>query len=170
MPKIIENVREQLLAEAKKQISERGYKNTTIRSVASECNIATGTVYNYFKSKDMLIASFILQDWLDCLSSIAEYPKGDSYSFLKFIYTSLIEFVNKHQSLFYDKEASKSFDTSVSERHGQLRQQLAQQIMPIASEEFLAEYVAEAMLCWTMAGKDFEDIYSLLPEKIKLKK
>lgn len=37
MPKIIENLREELLAEAKKQIAERGYKNTTIRSVAAEC-------------------------------------------------------------------------------------------------------------------------------------
>ena len=34
MAKIIENVREQLLTEAKKQIWERGYADTTIRSVA----------------------------------------------------------------------------------------------------------------------------------------
>ena len=46
MPKIIENVREQLLAVAKKQIGERGYANTTIRSVAGECGLAVGTVYN----------------------------------------------------------------------------------------------------------------------------
>ena len=75
MPKIIENLREELLAEAKKQIAERGYKNTTIRSVAAECGIAVGTVYNYFKSKDMLIASFILVDWLECVRSIAAQPK-----------------------------------------------------------------------------------------------
>ena len=33
MPKLIENVRTQLLLEAKKQIAERGYAKTTIRSV-----------------------------------------------------------------------------------------------------------------------------------------
>ena len=64
MPKIIENIREALLVEAKRQIAERGYQNTTIRSVAKECGVAVGTVYNYFKSKDMLIASFILEDWI----------------------------------------------------------------------------------------------------------
>ena len=37
MPKIIENIREQLMNEAKLQIAERGYKNTTIRSVAGGC-------------------------------------------------------------------------------------------------------------------------------------
>ena len=34
MPKILEKVREQLLAEAERQIAERGYARTTIRSVA----------------------------------------------------------------------------------------------------------------------------------------
>ena len=56
MPKIIENVREQLLAEAKKQVFEHGYADTTIRSVARACGLGVGTVYNYFSSKEMLIA------------------------------------------------------------------------------------------------------------------
>ena len=51
MPKIIENVREQLLGEAKRQIAKKGYGKTTIRSVASACGFGVGTVYNYFKSK-----------------------------------------------------------------------------------------------------------------------
>lgn len=167
MPKIIENVREQLLAEAKRQIDERGYKNTTIRSVAGECGVAVGTVYNYFKSKNMLIASFILKDWLDCLNSIAAHPKSDRRALLEFIHSSLNDFVGKHHGLFSDKEAEKAFNISVSERHGQLRSQLAEQIKPLTDDDFLAEFVAEAMLYWTMAGRSFEDIYPLLPEKIK---
>ena len=63
MPKIIPNIREQLLNEAKKQIAEQGYSKTTIRSVANACNLGVGTVYNYFESKDMLIASFMAEDW-----------------------------------------------------------------------------------------------------------
>lgn len=167
MPKIIENIREALLIEAKRQIAERGYQNTTIRSVAKECGVAVGTVYNYFKSKDMLIASFILEDWMKCLDNIAKTSKEDRYDFLKSIHISLLEFAKKHEGLFSDKDAAKTFSVSLSERHGQLRSQLADQIMPIANDTFLAEYVAEAMLCWTMAGKSFEEIYPLLPEKIK---
>ena len=70
MPKIIENVRELLLDTAKKQIEERGYANTTIRSVAGECGLAVGTVYNYFKSKDMLIATFLLEDWKERIAKV----------------------------------------------------------------------------------------------------
>ena len=167
MPKIIENIREELLCEAKRQITERGYQNTTIRSVAGECGIAVGTVYNYFKSKDMLIASFVLKDWMECLEAIASMSKSDRYLFLRSMHEELISFAAKHEALFSDKEAAKAFGMSVSERHGQLRDQLAEQIMPVACNRFLAEYVAEAMLCWTMAGRDFDEIYSLLPEKIK---
>ena len=35
MPKIIPNIREQLLREAKRQLMEQGYGKTTIRSVAN---------------------------------------------------------------------------------------------------------------------------------------
>ena len=72
MPKIIENLREQLLSEAKKQVKERGYAATTVRSVAKACGLGTGTVYNYFKSKDMLIAYNIKKiiSYLECKSQV----------------------------------------------------------------------------------------------------
>ena len=57
MPKIIENLEKRLIAEAKRQIAESGYGATTIRSVAKGCNVGVGTVYNYFPSKDALIAT-----------------------------------------------------------------------------------------------------------------
>ena len=167
MPKIIENVREQLLAVARKQTRERGYAGMTIRSVASECGLAVGTVYNYFKSKDMLIASFILVDWLECVRSIAESPKENRRQYLNFIHLSLLKFQEKYRALFTDEDAMVAFSSVWSERHGQLRGQLADLIMPIADERFTAEFVAEAMLTWTTGGRTFDEIYTLLPEKIK---
>lgn len=169
MPKIIENISEQLMAEAKAQIAERGYKNTTIRSVASGCGVAVGTVYNYFKSKDMLIASFILKDWLECVNTISAQPKENRRLYLEFIHLSLRNFEKKYSSLFADRDAQAVFNSSFSERHGQLRAQLAKLILPICSgnDMFLAEFVAEALLTWTMAGRSFKDIYALLPEQIK---
>ena len=167
MPKIIENLREELLTEAKRQIAERGYKNTTIRSVAAECGIAVGTVYNYFKSKDMLIASFILVDWLECVRSIAAQPKENRRAYLEFIHISLFKFEEKYKALFSDSDAMAAFSSASGERHGQLRNQLTDLIMPIADERFTAEFVAEAMLTWTTGGRSFDEIYTLLPEKIK---
>ena len=70
MPKIIENIRQNLLEEARRQVLQEGYSALTVRSVAAACGISVGTVYNYFPSKDMLIASFMLEDWQLCLDKI----------------------------------------------------------------------------------------------------
>ena len=169
MPKIIENVREQLMTEAKAQIARQGYKNTTIRSVASGCGIAAGTVYNYFKSKDMLIASFILRDWLEIIESISAYPKENRRDYLEYIHHSLKQFEDKYTVLFSDADAKAVFSLAFSERRRQLRTQLAELILPICrgDDMFLAEFVAEALLTWAMADESFESIYTLLPEQIK---
>ena len=44
MPKIIQNLENRLIEEAKKQIRESGYGALTIRSVAKACGVGVGTV------------------------------------------------------------------------------------------------------------------------------
>lgn len=164
MPKIIKNVREQLLEEAKRQIAQNGYGETTIRSVASACGLGVGTVYNYFKSKDMLIASFMVEDWQECLLKMKQKSTSDIEAFLRNIYLSLRAFIESHASLFRDEDAAKVFAVVFAERHKLLRDQLAEILMPIchhSNREFLAEFIAESLLTWTMAGKSFEEIYSI---------
>ena len=70
MPKIIENLRARLMEEAKRQIAESGYAFMTMRSVAKGCGVGVGTVYNYFPSKERLIATHLLEDWQSCLEAI----------------------------------------------------------------------------------------------------
>ena len=173
MPKIIENVREQLLIEAKRQISENGYAKTTIRSVASACNLGVGTVYNYFKSKDVLIASFMLDDWQVCLKEMKTKSTSNNKHFLQGIYISLLDFTDKHTSLFQDNDAAKVFATAFTERHRLIRDQLADIIQPICDQtahqnkRFLAEFISESLLIWTMAGKPFDEIYSVIDPLLK---
>lgn len=63
MPKIINGAREKIMANAKKRLFENGYQHLSLRDVAKESGIATGTIYNYFANKDYLIASIMLEDW-----------------------------------------------------------------------------------------------------------
>ena len=160
MPKIIENLKDRLIAEAEKQIEESGYGAVTIRSVAKACGVGVGTVYNYFPSKDMLIATFMLEDWQECLVRMAEAP-ADAEGLLSHMYTALREFADRHSALFRDANAAKVFVSVFTERHKLLRTQLAQVVMPVCHRDtaeeqaFLAEFIAESLLSWTMAGEDF---------------
>ena len=170
MPKIIENIREKLLAEAKRQVSESGYSAMTIRSVATACGVGTGTVYNYFPSKDMLVASFMLEDWMECIQAISEGAAHatDVKEALYCMYQELQKYKEKYTNLFADENAEASYNASFMQRHHLLREQLADPLKIWTAKQtevdasFLAEFVAENMLTLTMAGKDFESIASIL--------
>ena len=170
MPKIIENVRGKLLEETQKQIAERGYAATTVRSVASACGLGVGTVYNYFPSKDMMIANFMLEDWQICLSEMRE---GEAEGVLFRVYAALKKYMEKHQTLFRDKDAMKAFTAVFMERHKQLRGSIADVLLPVcekssvSDKKFLAEFLAESLLTWTVAGKSFEEISSIIMKLIK---
>ncbi|MBQ8519744.1 MAG: TetR/AcrR family transcriptional regulator [Agathobacter sp.] len=170
MPKIIENIREKLLTEAKRQVIENGYSAMTIRSVATACGVGTGTVYNYFPSKDMLVANFMLEDWMEC---IQEINKGmteakDAKAALLYMYEELITYKEKYTNLFSDENAEASYTASSMQRHHLLREQLAEPIKTWTRKQtktepdFLAEFIAENMLTWTMSGKEFENIAEIL--------
>ncbi len=166
MPKIIENIREKLLAEAKRQVTEQGYSVMTIRSVAKACGVGVGTVYNYFPSKDMLVASFMLEDWLKSLETIRNGCRNEANArdVLFCIYRELQEYGKKYAKLFEDAKAEDGYFASVSQRHPMLRGQLKECIMHLTCKQdrtdpdFLAEFIAESMLTWTMAGYEFEQI------------
>ncbi len=174
MPKILENVKEQLLAEAERQILEIGYAKTTVRSVAAACGVAVGTVYNYFPSKEMLVATFVAEDWKRVARELDAMTATDPETRLFTLYTALRDFAARHKALFSDADAVKVFSGSVSSRHPMLRQQLSFWILPICTsyptEEraFVAAFTAEALITWTMAGKPFPEIYAVLKNTLKM--
>lgn len=166
MPKIIENVRAKLLEEARRQIEERGYKETTVRSVAGALSIGLGTLYNYFDSKDMLVASFMLEDWTEIMSQIKRSLEMDEPPIekLKFIYDGLRDFAKHHDSIFKDPSARKTFSHSTEERHPILLGQISAMVLPIisgtdvADKNLLADFISESMLTWSMAGREYADL------------
>lgn len=169
MPKILENIRENLLQEAKKQVMELGYSAMTIRSVAGACGVGVGTVYNYFPSKDNLVANFMLEDWQVCLDKMWVCCKeSNPEKVLQGVYEVLRSFVEKYTALFEDENAGAGFATSFPQRHKMLRNQLAEPMEELcrmqtkADPHFLAEFIAETMLTWTTEGCEYEKISSVL--------
>ncbi len=173
MPKIIKNIRENLLAEARRQLAERGYAGMTVRSVADACGVGVGTVYNYFPSKDMLIAGFMSEDWRARLDVISSLPNDDPERLLGGIYGALRGFANDNQALFADKDAAKVSSVGFSVRHKMLREQIAEYVRPITASEtadkadFAAEFISEALISWAMDDRDFCEVYRIIEKILK---
>lgn len=164
MPKIIENLECRLLEEAKKQMAEAGYSAMTIRSVAKACGVGVGTVYNYFSSKNDMIAAFMLEEWDRCISAVSEVSRcADSpLPVVQCVHEQLVQFSRRHRCMFRDKTEAASFAGSFSVYHGRLRGQLAEILRKFCESDFASEFVAEALLTWTMARKSFDEIYSMI--------
>ena len=165
MPKIIENLRSQLLEEARQQIASQGYAGTTIRSVAQACHVGVGTVYNYFPSKEMLVAAFVYEDWKKHLDTMAALPANQPETLLRGIYDSLRGFAASHRDLFSDSAAAKSSAMGFMPRHRLLREQLAAFILPVCTGEnaaFVAAFAAESLISWAVEGTPFDALYPLI--------
>lgn len=169
MPKIIENARSLLINEAKRQIEENGYDSVTIRSIARGCGLGLGTFYNYFKSKNILIASFLLEDWQERITKINTKSETttDPNTIVRYIYDELSEFIVNNKSIFTSTEAIKSFNGIGGAYHKVLRAQIAAPICKICDANghenaaFLSEFVAESIITWTVAEKSYEEIASI---------
>ena len=164
MPKIIKNLEASLIQEARRQVRELGYGALTIRSVAKACGVGVGTVYNYFSSKDDLLATYMLTDWELCIAEIqavSDYVSTPE-PILRCIYDRLCWFTQEHVDVIRDKDAAATFSGSFSRYHGLLRSQLVQPLLKFFPDAFTAEFVAEAVLTWTMAGKSFDELYGVV--------
>lgn len=165
MPKIIKDVRKQLITEAKRQINVFGYQNTTIRSIAKECNLAVGTVYNYFKSKEMLVATFMLDDWLKYIDEVKNFATNDKYLILEKIYTIINDFYKKYNFIFIETQAIINKNENYEKRHIMLREQLSQLIIPLVTsnnKDFVAKFIAEALISWSIEDEPFTNVYQVI--------
>ncbi len=168
MPKILNNLKENLLAEAHRLLQEGGYGAVTIRAVASGCGVGVRTVYNYFPSKEAMLAEYLLTDWRKCIAAIAQTTGGPE-AVARCMYDQLLQFARDHMSIFGDAGAQGAFAGSFTQYHTLLRSQLTAPLQPFFDSSFAAEFAAEALLTWSMAGKAFHEIWGMLCPLVKEK-
>ncbi len=162
MPKIIDNLSEKLIREAHRQVMESGYAALNIRSVAKNCGVGVGTVYNYFPSKDALVAAFLVEDWMGRLDAIRR-AAGSSDCIdpaLEAIYRVLRAFYQDYSTLFRDFALSSPAPSP--RYHEILRGQLSDILRPFCPDDFTSLFISEAMLVWSVAGTPLTQISGII--------
>lgn len=135
MPKKIENLRAHILQDARKILEQQGYEELTIRRVADDCNIAVGTVYNYFPSKEMLAGSVMLEDWQKILqeASIQCSKAKNLPQAVKYVYQGVLSFAEQYRSAWRGYAFTGSETMAFKKRHILLITQIAQCLEPLTA-------------------------------------
>ncbi len=68
--------REEILQAAARVFARKGYEKATTREIAEEADIAEGTIYNYFDSKEQLVLALAEVVRQEIIALIPESPAG----------------------------------------------------------------------------------------------
>ena len=146
MAKIIENLYENIQTVGKKMLLEEGYNQMTLRLVASKCNIATGTIYNYFKSKDVLVATIMFKDWQELLDKTSPKLEKSKKAIdgLELIFNMIKDYTAIYQKAWIDYGGSL---IGLKDRHSILIKQISDMInlvfnrfkIDVSSTNFISE-------------------------------
>lgn len=127
MPKIIMHLQEQIIMQAEKMLVQEGPEKISIRGVAKACGIAVGTIYNYYPTKDALIAGLILHRWSRSKDDIYKSLDGvtDLFTGLDIIFEGISDFSNENQNIWRATAVSKQFSLSYPEHHLKLSSEVS---------------------------------------------
>jgi AcrR family transcriptional regulator len=80
LPKKILNLDETIFQAAWKLFSNDGYDNVDMKAIAKECNIAVGTLYNYYNNKMDLFLKVLEASWNSTFEKIEKVMNEDKNS------------------------------------------------------------------------------------------
>ncbi len=93
--------REAILKASRRLIQDKGWAAVNIRSVAGECGVSVGSIYNYFRSKAELIAAAVESVWCDIFHFPEQEYCFDSFSdCIQWIFDSLKKGEEKYPGFF----------------------------------------------------------------------
>ena len=130
MPKIIENPEDRILQAARERLLDKDLSSFSLRGVAADCGIAVGTIYNYFKDKESLMAAVMIQDWMGALKAIREeLMQAESLrEGLLYICREIRNFCLLYQKAWNSYSAGSEFSKRYRKRHELLLSQITEMI------------------------------------------
>ena len=154
MPKAIEDLHNTLLREARPILLEHGYEQLTIRNVARICDVAVGTVYRYFDSKDALVSEIMHGDWdpaLERMRSEVETVETPIEG-LRIVTDCIRDFIQLYASAWMEYRMLYRFSDALSRQHNNFIRDIASVIHPMMLRFFpdynftVSDFIAQTIL------------------------
>lgn len=158
MPKIIEGLRETILQTAKARLLSEGYQAFTIRALAKDCGVSPGTIYDYYSSKNAVLANAIGGDWRAMMEAVKAGSYESADDAIRALFEGVQGFVSRYrmplsECTFGPRDAAK-FEHGHRMLVSQLAAVIAVTLRPFRDEDDpgLARFIAETLLTSSRFG------------------
>ena len=170
MPKIIPELKSSLVQAARKSLLESEMHDINIRELARECGTAVGTVYNYFPSKEALIAEAMMSDWLECSRRMKKDASIESrpLNAIRATVAALRDFASRYNPTWKRYADKQNSMMSLENRHNQIIAEISEAVketlvrFELLYDRYLPEVIAELVLLASRTEDGFERIAPVL--------
>ena len=169
MPKVIPSLRESLIDAARKRLLYSDSHDITMRQIAADCNAAAGTAYNYFRSKEHLMATVMMRDWRETCRSLTEAAaqSEDLVCELRAIEGQLRDYVNRYRPAWNNYAGHEAVAARLERHRGNLINPVADAIAVLLEKHgrpaFDGEAAGLAEILLVTAQREPEAVERLLP-------
>ncbi len=175
MPKVIPELKASLIDAARKSLLESEAHDVNVRQLAQECGTAVGTVYNYFPSKEALIAEAMMSDWLECSRSMKEDAGQEEQPLyaIRAIAAALRNFTSRYKPMWRKYADERKSLMSLEIRHNQVITEISEAVeetllrFDLLYDRNLPEIIAELVLFASRTEDGFERIAPALERMLR---
>ena len=179
MPKILEDIQERILDAVRERIAGEGWNAVNIRTLAKRCGIASGTIYNYYPSREAILAAVISRDWEKAEESILAFfsgstadPEADAVDKLRFLHGVLSAFMGVYRMVWAESPghlSGRAWERGGKEKEG-FRLRMEEFVRLVLSGiqaaegidgDFLVSFIARSVIDWS--GEDDFDFSRMEP-------
>jgi AcrR family transcriptional regulator len=106
LSRVIENPKQLILSKAKEILYNQGYHKLNMRGLSKACDIALGTIYNYYPTKKELVVEMMTDYWQNYLDSVEKIinSNADIYIKLNNIFNELEVFIQNFRQYWLTPE------------------------------------------------------------------
>lgn len=106
MSRIIENPKQLILDKAKEILYNEGYSKLSMRALSKACDIALGTIYNYYPTKNELVVEMMADYWQNYMNTVDKITNSnaDLYFKLNNIFNELSVFIESFRQIWLTPE------------------------------------------------------------------